>query len=294
MNLAELLFLTITCVVAAPGNPACGANQPAVVAPVSNHPQRTGASVDVVVSAQAALVWDIASGQVLYAKQASAQRPVASLTKLLSMLYARQKLASNTVVTIPPDVTKAQRSGANIRLPVGEHVGAEQLLAASAIASANDAVVALAVAIAGSEEAFVSELNTYAPTIGARHTKAANATGLSGGEQYSTAQDIRTLLTRAVKDPKLAAYLRQEKGLLTTNEGTRRQYETTNKLLGTYLPIVAAKTGYTLEAGENLAIITTGPAGQQVGAVILGSTQRFQDMKIIVEWIWRNYSWSLK
>ncbi len=292
MNLAELLFLAITCVVATPGNPTCGTSQPVVDAPASNHPQRTGAAVDVVVSAQAALVWDITTGQVLYDKQANTQRPVASLIKLLSMLYARQKLAGDTVVTIPPDVTKAQRSGANIRLPVGEHVTGEQLLAASAIASANDAIVTLAVAIAGSEEAFVRELNVYAPTIGALHTKAANATGLSGGEQYSTAQDIRTLLTRAVKDPKLAGYLQQQKGILTTNEGTKRQYETTNKLLGSYLPIVAAKTGYTVEAGENLAIITTGPAGQQVGAVILGSAQRFQDMKIIVEWIWRNYSWN--
>ena len=164
-------------------------------------------------------------------------------------------------------------------------------MAAAAISSANDAVVSLAVAIAGSEGQFVQELNTYATIIGANHTKAANATGLSGGEQYSTAHDVRLLLTQASLTPQLGTYLRQSTGALRTQEGTKRSYKSTNELLDSYVPIVAAKTGYTVEAGENVAIITTGPAGQKIGAVILGSTQRFQDMKILVEWIWRNYSW---
>lgn len=236
-------------------------------------------------------MWDEATGEILYAKNADRQRPIASLTKLLSALVVRETLPENTQVTIPASVLAAQRSGANIRLPVGEHVSVRELLRASMVASANDAMVSLADAAAGSEAAFVAQANAYARRYGYAHTKAVNATGLSGGDQYSTAHDIRRLLSSAYRDPLLRSFLSLETGTLTTLEGSTRAYKTTNKLLGTYVPIIAAKTGYTVEAGQNLAIITEGPQGQRIGAVILGSDERFQDMKIVVEWIWRNYTW---
>jgi D-alanyl-D-alanine carboxypeptidase len=78
---------------------------------------------------------------------------------------------------------------------------------------------------------------------------------------------------------------------LVTQEGAIRRYTTTNRLLKTYVPVIAAKTGYTREAKENLALLTEGSNGQRVGAVVLGSDARFQDSKVLVEWIWRNYSW---
>jgi len=65
-----------------------------------------------------------------------------------------------------------------------------------------------------------------------------------------------------------------------------------NKLLGTYFPVLAAKTGYTVAAGENLVVMTNGDEGQRIGAVVLGSEQRFYDMKVLVEWVWRNFEWS--
>lgn len=255
-------------------------------------PRKTGESIDVVLTAQAALVWDVDTKTILYNKNASSQRPIASLNKLLSALAVREALpTTSTMVEIPPDVRAAQRSGANIKLPVGQHATVEELLAASMIPSANDAIVTLAVAAKGSEEAFVQHVNQYAARHGLFHTKLANATGLQGGIQYSTAIDVMKMLTLAYKDPVLAPYLSQKKGTLTTQEGTKRSYISTDELLGTYLPILAAKTGYTIAAKENLAIITVGPKGQKIGAVILGSDNRFQDMKTVVEWIWRNYTW---
>lgn len=294
MNFLELVFVAATCLIATPTPDTCFTNAtqpPPVVGQPPVAPRLTGQAVDVVISAEAALVWDINSGQILYEKNARVRRPVASLVKLLSLLYIKEKVAGTTVVEIPLEAASAQRSGAGIRLPIGQHARARDLMAASLIASANDAVVALAVAVAGSEDAFVTELNQYAHGLGLRDTHLANATGLSGGEQYSTATDIRQLLVRAAHDPELGHYLQQRGGTLVTVEGTRRSYETTNQLLGTYLPVTAAKTGYTLEAGENLALLTTGTTGQRLGAVILGSTNRFQDMKVLIEWTLRNYTW---
>lgn len=253
-------------------------------------PQQAGEAVEVALSAHAALVWDVTTGQTLYQRSASTRRPVASLTKLLSALAVRQRLSSEAMVTIPPAVLAVQRQGADISLPVGGQASVHDLLAASMIASANDAMVTLAVAAGESEEAFVEFANGYARQLGLRDSKASNATGLSGGEQYSSANDIRELITRVYQDPVLKPFLSQPKGVLQLAGGQRRAYISTDKLLGTYLPILAAKTGYTTEAGENLVIITE-QKGRKLGAVILGSTQRFQDMKILVEWVNRNYTW---
>lgn len=293
MTFFQAALLAASCAITAQDPAACvltATSPPTVEAAVE--PQKSGEATDVVLSAKAALVWDVESGKILYSKDANVRRPIASLSKLLSVLVIRDQLALSATVPIPPDVKFIQAKGAHIRLPVGQHASVQELLAASLIASANDAVVTLATATAGSEAAFVEQANQYAKTHHLPNTQLANATGLSGGDQFSTAEDVRKLLTRVYGDPHLAPLLGREKGTLTTLEGTRRVYLSTNELLGTYLPIDAAKTGYTAESGENIAIITHGASGQKIGAVVLGSNYRFQDMKVLVEWIWRNYSWA--
>ncbi|MBI1833843.1 MAG: D-alanyl-D-alanine carboxypeptidase [Candidatus Andersenbacteria bacterium] len=268
-------------------------NTPAAVAGIQTitTPQHTGEAVDVVLTAQAAIVWDVATGTILYEKNADSQRPVASLSKLVSALTIRSLMAPATIVEISPAVRSAQLSGANIKLPIGQHATVQELLEAGMIASANDAMVALAEASSGSEQEFVTYANAHAAELGLSHTQLANATGLEGGTQYSTARDIMQAMKRVYSDSLLRSFMDQKSGVLVTEEGARRAYETTNDLIGTYMPILAGKTGYTLEAGENLTIITRDSAGHTIGAVVLGSDQRFQDMKVLVEWVWRNYTW---
>ena len=200
-------------------------------------------------------------------------------------------MSGDAAVVIPPTVRTVQQQGAHIRLPAGEHAPVNELLAASLIPSANDAMVTLAAAAAGDEAAFVTLANSEAARLGLRNTRVANATGLPGGDQYSTAEDIRQLLTLVYANPRLAPYLNDAAGSLRTREGTTRAYKTTNDLLATYLPILAAKTGYTTDAGENVALLTRDAAGHTIGIVILGSQQRFQDAKILAEWINRHYTW---
>ncbi|PIT97804.1 MAG: hypothetical protein COT71_03865 [Candidatus Andersenbacteria bacterium CG10_big_fil_rev_8_21_14_0_10_54_11] len=292
MTLMTAAALAISCLLLQPENGHCLAGGGAIAGMVSQPtPVFTGQALDVELSAAAALSWDTSTGAMLYSKEPDTRRPVASLTKLLSALTVRRHLAPLTMVEIPPSVRRDQRLGANIRLPVGEHVTVEQLLAAGLVASANDAMVTLAEATAGSEEAFVDLVHAEAADLGLTDTRVSNATGLSGGDQYSTARDLQRIFTTVLADPLLRDILGRDGGELVTVEGSRRQYDSTDQLIGTYLHVIAAKTGYTVEAGENLIIVTVGERGQEIGAVVVGSTQRFQDMKVLVEWIWRNYSW---
>lgn len=294
MSFIFAVLTAVSCLIA-PTLPAeCGGVVPPAPA-LSTHaattPERTGASLDVILSADAALVWDYDTDAVLYEKNANKPRQIASINKLLSILVIRDKLPMAQEVEIPASVKQAQRAGADIQLPVGQHATVENLIAASLIASANDAVVTLAEAASGSEDNFAIEMNRYAATHGMMNTVAANATGLSGGTQHSTAMDVKKMLSRAYAEPALRGYFTQPTGTLVTTEGVKRTYESTDKLLQSYLPILAAKTGFTNEAGENLAIITQGAEGHRIGAVILGSRDRFQDMKVLVEWTWRNFTW---
>lgn len=254
-------------------------------------PQYTGHSFDVVLTAASAIAWDENTNAILYEQQAEEKRPVASLSKILSALTVRDRLSLPTIVEIPAAAKAAQINGADIKLPIGHHASVYDLLSASLVASANDAMVTLAIATAGSENDFVRVANTFAKKNGAYHTLVSNSTGLSGGEQYSTAKDIKTLFSLAYRDKVLRNLLVTDQGQFETTEGKKITFKSTNKLLGTYFPILAAKTGYTYEAGENLAVVTYGKEGQRIGVIVLGSHDRFQDVKVLVEWIWRNYQW---
>ncbi|MBI3251332.1 MAG: D-alanyl-D-alanine carboxypeptidase [Candidatus Andersenbacteria bacterium] len=291
MNIFAFLAVTATCFWM--GTPGSDCLSYAATAQVrAPGPQFTGDSIDVIVSAEAYVVWDLQTGAVIKEKNADARRPVASLSKLATVMLIRDLLPLDTVIEIPVEVKKAQRQGAHIKLVPGEHALVADLLAAAMIPSANDAAVALAVAAKGSEDEFVTYANAELPKKGFEHTRLANATGLQGGVQYSTAREVKKLFMNAYQDPAILPFLSQQKGTLVSIEGKKHEYLSTDKLLGTYLPVIAAKTGYTVEAKENLTLITQGEKGQRIGVVLLGSDSRFQDMKVLVEWIWRNYSWN--
>lgn len=291
MIIASFLASIASCLFIQQAVPTCLSDGTHTTTVASSSPYFSGQSIDVILSAKSYLVWDVTTGEILKEKNADEERPIASINKLVSILAVRQLLLPDTMVAIPPEVKTAQQKGADIQLRVGEHAKVSDLIAAALIPSANDAMVTLAIAAKGSEEAFVDYANQFAQKHGLSHTKLANATGLNGGIQYSTARDVKTMMTLAYADPFLRPYMTQGAGDLVTQEGTKRHYVSTDKLLGTYLPVLAAKTGYTIQAGENVTIIVEGPKKQPIGVVILASESRFYDAKILVEWILRNFTW---
>ncbi|MEK7557007.1 MAG: hypothetical protein AAB538_03455 [Patescibacteria group bacterium] len=205
MTLASLTAIAVSCLVFSPAWEECtrAAVVESQVAGVQSQRslRLTGEALDVVLTAQAALVWDMETGDVLYEKNADLRRPVASITKLASLIVLRDRLPLEATVAIPPEAARAQRQGAHIKLPIGQHARVRDLIAASLIPSANDAMVSLAVAASGSETLFVEEANRALPNLGLVNTKLSNSTGLSGGDQYSTARDVRLMLTRLMADP---------------------------------------------------------------------------------------------
>jgi serine-type D-Ala-D-Ala carboxypeptidase (penicillin-binding protein 5/6) len=292
--LAETFALALTCLLSPVlGTPCVAESAPQVAGIVQNYPIKTGESLGVVVTAESALVWDVATDKVLFSKQSHEKRPVASLTKLFSAIVIEETIPVDASITITSAAVAQQSRGADVKLPLGHTASRNALLAASLIASANDATVALAEAAAGTETEFVEIVNSTLPELNIHNTKLINATGLQekDRQQYSTAFDVKKALSRAAENPELGPYLSTPRGVITTDQGKTQRYFTTNELAGTYLPIVAAKTGYTFEAKENVAIITHDQAGHEIGIVVLGSDQRFQDSKILAEWITRNYSW---
>lgn len=267
--------------------------EPTVAGAHTATPTKTGESLDVVLTARAALAWDLETGKELYAKNADTQLPIASMTKLFTSLLTVDKLPAGTKVEVTAAAVSQQARGADVKLPQGHTVDADQLFAAALIPSANDATVALVDAAFGDEENFVTQAAPALQQLGFSQTKLANATGLQvpGVTQHSTAHEVQRALLQVYRHPRLAKYLAQARGTIVTDQGKAYNYFSTNDLLGTYLPIFAAKTGYTVEAKENVTLITETDAGQQIGLVLIGSDQRFQDAKILAEWVNRNYTW---
>ena len=289
----KTLLIALSCAITGSQSFWCAEpNEPAAVAGSrSGVPARTGEALDVVVSAAAVLAWDMESGEILYEKEANVRRPIASVNKLLAALIVRDCLQMDEIIAIPPEVVRSQRAGADVGLKPGDHMTVASLLQAGLVPSANDAMTALAVACAGDEDKFAIRMNEYAQSQGWLNTQAANATGLSGGEQYSSAADVRKIFEAAYDDLNLRKFLSMQTGEITSQEGSRIKFKSTNELLGTYLPVLAAKTGFTLDAKENLALISQTEDGHAVGIVILGSDHRFYDAKVMVEWLQRNYTW---
>lgn len=295
MGLLSTIVLVFGCVFAGQLDEGCGVNPQVAGEAVGERsgPSRSPDALDVTLTAQSVVAWDVDSNKTLYSKQPQMRRQVASLSKLLSVVTVRDELPLEAELEIPTAVREVQQRGAHIGLRPGDKARVDSLLAASLVASANDAMVTLAVGAAHDEASFVKMAHRKGEQLGLSNTRLSNATGLSGGEQYSTAADVRRLLMAAYSDPVLRVFLDDEGGTLVTRAGIVRKYKTTNDLLSTYLPILAAKTGYTYAAGENVALLTQAADRPAIGIVILGSTQRFQDAKILAEWIYRHHRWPL-
>ncbi len=244
------------------------------------------------INAASYVVLDVGTGTILSSENPSAIRSVASLTKLLTALTVTQRAQSSDVVTVSPRAVKARASGSDMKLLARERLSVRDLLAGLLIASANDAAVALAEHVRGTESAFAMEMNAVARSLGLSRTHVVNATGLDNAEHFSTAYDMALLLSRAWQDPLLGVFLRAEALDVRSVDGKILHHlQTTNRLLGERTDILAGKTGFTDAAGQSLAVIAEHDAGYPVVAVLLGSNDRFKDMENLLNWTFWAYAW---
>lgn len=228
------------------------------------------------ITARAAVLMDAVTGQVLYEKNGEERRPPASTTKIMTVLLALE------VGDLKQEVTVSHRAateeGASMGLKPGEKLTLEELIYGAMLCSGNDACVAIAEHIAGSEEKFVLMMNSRAKLIGARNTQFKNTNGLPQEGHYSTAYDLAEITRYALKNP----FFRQIVSTKTWS-GYGRFLGNTNKLLWSYEWADGVKTGTTSEAGNCLVASAT-RGGRQLISVVLHSDDRWSDSVRLLEY----------
>ncbi|MFR5856236.1 MAG: D-alanyl-D-alanine carboxypeptidase family protein [Bacilli bacterium] len=210
------------------------------------------AKEDYAPTAKSAILVDNATGKVLFEKNADERLAPASMTKLGSMLLIMEAIDSGKIslddeVTISEEA--ASMGGSQVFLEAGEVYKVHDLLKGVAIASGNDAVVALAEKIAGSQSEFVDAMNKRFKEIGATNTNFVNAHGLDTENHYSTARDMSIIARELLKHERILEYTSIYEEYLEKNDGTKTWLVNTNKLVRFYNGVDGLKTGFTENAG---------------------------------------------
>ena len=224
-----------------------------------------------IIKSRAALTIDASTGEILFSKNSNWRLPPASTTKLMTAIVAIENENLSKVVTISKKASQATPSRAGFK--EGDQVTIEGLLYAALLESANDAAVALAEAIAGSEPRFVLLMNEKALSIGAGDTKFINATGLPGNGQYTTALDLSKILSYALRFPKLREIMGTPVAIITTAAGKAFYLRSTDRLLWSDEKIIGGKTGYTQKAGHCFVCAAQGET-RTILVAVLGSPSR--------------------
>jgi serine-type D-Ala-D-Ala carboxypeptidase (penicillin-binding protein 5/6) len=228
----------------------------------------SAAAATLSVDARAYEVVNAATGEVVSARNARARLPMASITKLMTVLVALEHAKLDDVVTVDPDA--AGITGSGVRLRSGERITVRDLVEAALIQSANDAAVALAAHVSrGNEDAFVALMNQKARQLGLRSTHFARADGLDATGHVSSAHDLNRLAQAAMRDPEI----RKVVAVRNTTIAGGRSLHTWNDLLGSFPGLIGVKTGHTSNAGWCQVAAARGP-GFTIYATILGSPSR--------------------
>jgi len=195
------------------------------------------------IQARSAVVMDASTGRVLYAKNPELRLMPASTTKLMTALITVEKVNLKDVVTISRNAVNVAPTRSGFK--AGDEVTVETLLYAALMKSANDAAVALAEAVAGTEKEFVQLMNMKAIALGATDTKFINPNGLPGKGQYITAYDLSKIMRQAIKHPVLKEILGTRSTEISTEAGKTFYVKNTNKLLWSDDELLGGKTGFT-------------------------------------------------
>lgn len=252
-------------------------------------------SLGVKLTARSALVADWDSGAILWQQQSAQAVPIASLTKLMTALvWLDFNPGWDYEVTIKES---DYREGGRFYLFKGERVTTRDLFKSILISSDNNAAIALARSTGLELSDFILKMNEKAKQLRMLATVFVEPTGLHIGN-ISTAADILKLAQAAFSEEDILNVINQkEDGYFIKNTGRYNRLASTNQLLGSYLNIIAGKTGYSDEAGGCLVVLVQGDQDQKVIAIVLGSdnhSSRFQEVKSLVQWSFDNYSWQNK
>ena len=203
-------------------------------------------------NAAAGVLMEYSTGKILYEKASNEKMAPASMTKIMTMLLIMEAVESekinlNDMINISANA--ASMGGSQVFLDANSTMKAEELLKSIAIASANDSAVAMAEAIAGTTDAFVTMMNKRAKEIGCTNTNFANVHGLDDPNHYTTAHDMALMARELLKHEDILKYSSIYEAYLQKPNGTSTWMVNTNKLIKYYNGLDGLKTGYTSNAG---------------------------------------------
>lgn len=223
---------------------------------------------DLAPNAKSAIMIEASTGEILFQKNKDEKLAPASMTKMMSMLLIMEEIENGNLKwdeMITASEKASSMGGSQIFLKVGEKMTVEDLLKGVAIASGNDAVVALAERVSGSEEQFVKRMNTRAKDLGLKNTNFINATGLTADNHYSSAYDMSLIAKELVKHEKILEFTSTYEDYLRKDTKSPFWLVNTNRLVRFKEGVDGLKTGFTDEAGycltatmkkDNMRLIT--------------------------------------
>lgn len=231
------------------------------------------------------------SKKILFEKNANEQRACASITKVMTLLLIMEAIEEGAI-SYDDVVTTSEHAksmgGSDIWLEVGEQMTVHEMIKATAVASANDAAVALAEHLCGSESDFVAKMNERAKELGMENTVFKNCNGLDEEGHLTTAYDVAVMSAELMKHEKIFEYTTI---WLDTLRNGETQIVNTNKLLKSYDGITGLKTGTTGDAGSCITATAT-RENMSLCAVVLGSstgTERFKDAAMLLDYGFANF-----
>lgn len=229
-----------------------GASVPAsALAEEKAKPQAQGPATDLAANAKSAILMDADSGTVIYEKNSHLELPPASITKIMTMLLVMEALDEGKLKLTDKVQTSeyaASMGGSQIFLEPGEEMTVDDMLKGVALASGNDASVALAEKLAGSEEEFVKLMNEKAQQIGMKNTRFVNCNGLPAPSHVSSAYDIALMSRELLKHEEITKYTGLYQDYLRKDQPKPFWLVNTNKLVRFYHGADGLKTGFTGEA----------------------------------------------
>lgn len=250
------------------------------------------ANDDIEITAKSGIAMEMSTGKILYQHNAFEALPLASITKVMTMLLVAEALERGEISLedmVSTSSHAASMGGSQIWLKENEVMSVADLLKACAVASANDAAMVLAELVGGSEENFVGMMNIRAIELGMENTNFINPTGLDAAGHYSSAYDIAIMSCELMKHEYITTLTCIWMDSL--RDGAT-ELVNTNKLVRFYEGCTGLKTGTTDDAGSCLAA-TASRDSMSVVTVVLGadnSTDRFSDAKKLLDMSFTNFS----
>ena len=246
-------------------------------------------------NSKASILIDYDTGTIISENNSNEELPMASMTKMMSLLIIMDRIEHGKINLndmVPISEKAASMGGSQIYLEAGGKMPLDTLLKAVCIASANDAIVAIAEYVAGSVDEFVKLMNEEVKTLGLKHTHFMNVHGLDEDNHYSSAHDMAFIARELLRHDLILKYSSIYEDYIKHPDGTNTWIVNTNKLINFYEGLDGLKTGYTTKSGFCITA-TAKRNNMRLISVVMGcesNNLRNQDTMELLNYGFANYS----